>query len=180
MHADAFVELLQSLGRKLLATRPGTYPQPITQAARSWAAIHPIDPPPSQPVRDDIADLLARYYISPVVIGDFAFVPPALRLRRLRFLTFKLPTRKAVNLFVDTFESLVYQAPNAWDTQTSIEQASGDFLDCLGSYAHYLSNHTVQNIAVAAQLRSLESEFLARIGAIAGSAWWRQNIIKSR
>lgn len=180
MHAEAFVELLQSLGRKILSTRPGTYPQPITQAALTWAAIHPIEPPPSQPVQDDIADLVARYYISPAVIGDFAFVPPTLRLRRLRFLTFKLPNRKAINLFVDTFESAVYQAPNTWDTQTSIEQTSSDFLDCLGSYAHHLSYCTLQNIAVVSQLRSLESEFLLRISTLPGSAWWRQTVSRER
>ncbi|MEJ5223755.1 MAG: hypothetical protein WHV44_04810 [Anaerolineales bacterium] len=176
MHADDFVEHLQSLGRKILSTRPGAYPQPITQAARTWAAIHPIEPQPDQTVQDDIADLMARYYISPVVIGDFAFVTPTLRLRRLRFLTFKRPNRKALNLFVDTFESKVYQAPNAWDTQTSIEQSSSDFLDCLGSYAYHLSLCTVQNIAVPSQLRSLESEFLMRIGSIPGSVWWRQTV----
>ncbi len=174
MHADDFVEMLQSLGRKILAARPSTYPQRITQSAHTWAAIHPIEPPPAQTVQDDIADLMTRYYISPVIIGDFAFVPPDLRLRRMRFLTFKSPNRKAINLFVDTFESQVYQAPNTWDTQTSIEQTSGNFLDCLGSYAHHLSNCTLQNIAVAAQLRSLESEFLYRIGTIPGSAWWHQ------
>ncbi len=180
MHATDFVDQLQGLARKMLPARAGTYPQPIIRSAKSWAAIYPIEPPPQQAVQDPIADLLTRYYISPTLIGNFTFVSPDLGLRRLRFLVYKSPRQKAINLYVETFENQVYQAPNTWDTQTSINQTSGDFLDCLGSYAYHLSHCTLSNLSVAAQLRSLESEFLMRISAIAGSAWWRENIIKPR
>lgn len=178
MHADAFVEMLQSLGRKILAARPAAYPQPITRSARTWAAIYRIDPPPSQPVQDDIADLMTRYYISPAVIREFSFVRPQFGVRRVLFLVFKAPDRKPINLFVDTFEHQVYQAAHNGDEQMPIGQLSPAFLDCLGSYAYFLSHCTTQNLSNLSQLRLLQDDFLTRIHTIPGSDWWQQTVMR--
>lgn len=176
MKADNFIDSLRNLSQKVLAAKPGEYPQSTIQNARTWRDIRVIEPRPTQVVQDDIADLLACYFVSPVVIGEFKFEPPLPGMRRLRFATFKPKNRPMASLYVDTFENMVYQSTSASQTQSLISQTSGDFLDCLSSYAYYLSHRTTRSIADAVQLRSLESEFLSRISSIPGSEWWRQNI----
>jgi len=179
MNADQFVRDLQALADKILSAKPN-YPQSTVRSAQTWTAIRAINPAPDRDLNDDIADLLARFYISPVVVGEISFATPWPGMRRIRFATFKDPSRKAIHLYVDTYESLVYQAPNAWDTQTSIDQNSNDFLDCLYNYAYYLSLRTTQQIMVTSQLRSLESGFIERIRHISGYEWWLRNIVLPR